>query len=329
MKLPRRRFLHLAAGAVALPAMPRIARAQTYPTRPITMIVPFPAGGAADLIGRLVAEHMRGSLGQPVIVENMAGASGSVGAGRVARAAGDGYTLGIGTLSTHVINGALLALQYDVRKDFEPISLLTTQPLLIITKKDIPAKDLMELIAWLKANPDKAMQGTTGTGSSLHLVGASFQQQTGTRFGFVPYRGTNLAIQDLVAGRIDMMFDLATVALPHVRAGATRAYAVTAQSRLAAAPDIPTVDEAGLPGFYNSIWLAVWAPKGTPKTIIAKLNAEVVNALADPAVRARLADLGQEIFPREQQTPEGLGAFHKAEIDKWWPIIKAAGIKAE
>jgi tripartite-type tricarboxylate transporter receptor subunit TctC len=328
MKFPRRRFLQW-AGAAALPIVSRIARAEPYPTRPIALIVPFPAGGAADLVGRIVAEHLRGSLGQPVIVENMAGAAGSVAAGRVARAAGDGYTIGIGTLSTHVINGALLALQYDVLKDFEPIALLTTQPLLIVTKKDVPANDLKELIAWLKANPNKAMQGTTGTGSTLHVIGASFQQRTGTQFGFVPYRGTNLAIQDLVAGRIDMMFDLSTVALPHVRAGTTRAYAVTAQRRLAAAPEIPTVDEAGLPGFYNAIWLAAWAPKGTSKAIVARLNAEVVNALAEPAVRARLADLGQEIFPREQQTPEALGAFHKAEIDKWWPIIKAAGIRTE
>jgi tripartite-type tricarboxylate transporter receptor subunit TctC len=291
--------------------------------------VPFPAGGAADLVGRIVAERIRASLGQPVQVENVTGASGSVGPGRVARAAGDGYTLGLGTLSTHVLNGAVLPLQYDVRTDFEPIALLTTQPLLIVTKKDMPARDLKELIAWLKANPDKASQGTTGPGSSLHLVGTSFQQQTGTRFGAVPYRGTNLAMQDLVAGRIDMMFDLATVSLPQMRAGAIKAYAVTAKSRLEVAPDIPTVDEAGLPGFYNSIWIAFWAPKGTPKSIIARLNAEVVEALTDRDVRARLADLGQEVFPREQQTPEALAAHHKAEIDKWWPIIAAAGVKAE
>jgi tripartite-type tricarboxylate transporter receptor subunit TctC len=306
------------------------AAAQDWPTHPITMVVPYGAGGPTDTIGRIVAEGMRGALGQPVIIENVAGASGTVGVGRVVRATGDGYTLGIGTLATHVVNGAVFALQYDVRNDFEPISLIASDPLLIVAKKAMPARDLKELIAWLKANPDKASVGTSGAGGTMHVAGIFFERETGTRFQFVPYRlGTSPATQDLVAGQIDMMFDLAANAVPQVRAGTIKAYAVTAKKRLAAASDIPTVDEAGLSGFYILNWHALWVPKATPKNVIAKLNAAVVDTLADPTVRQRLADLGQEIAPRDQQTPETLGAFHKAEIEKWWSIIKAANIKAE
>jgi tripartite-type tricarboxylate transporter receptor subunit TctC len=305
------------------------AAAQVYPSRPITMIVAFAAGGSGDTIARIVAERMRVSLGQPIIIENVAGASGSIGAGRVARAGGDGYTVSFGNWTTHVLNGAVFALPYDLLNDFEPLSLLATESMLIVTNKAVPAKDLNELIAWLKVNPDKVSAGTGGAGSVSHIVGVFFQKQTGTRFQFVPYRGLGPAMQDLVAGQIDMMVDVSANSLPQVRAGTIRAYAVTARRRLAEAPDIPTVDEAGLPGFYVSNWRALWLPKGTPKDIVARLNAAVGEALADSAVRSRLADLGQEIFPAGQRTPEALGAFHKAEIEKWWPIIKAANIKAE
>ena len=329
MKLPRRRFLDLALGATALPATSGFAWAQTYPTRPITIVVPFAVGGATDVIGRIVAERMRASLGQPIIIENLTDASGTLGVGRGARAAPDGYTLVIGQWTTFVGNGALYALQYDLLNDFEPISLLVETPLLVIAKKAMSAKDLKEFIAWLKANPNKATQGHAGAGSNLHVAGLLFQKQTGSSFQSVPYRGGAPAQQDLVAGHIDFMMSAPIESLPQVRLGNIKAYAVTAKTRLAAAPDIPTVDEAGLPGFYFSEWWGLWAPKRTPKNIIAKLNAAVVDALADQAVGQRLADFGQEIFPRDRQTPEALGALHKAEIEKWWPIIKAAGIKAE
>jgi tripartite-type tricarboxylate transporter receptor subunit TctC len=317
--------LAFAASSGSIPT----ASAQVYPSRAITIVVPFAPGGPTDVIARTLAEPMRGSLGQAVIVENLAGANGNVGVGRVARAAPDGHTIGIGHWSTHVVNGAVYPLTYDLLKDFEPLSLIATNSYLIVAKNAVPANDLKSFIAWLKANPDKASEGTAGPGSPQHVSGVFFQNATGTRFQFIPYRGAAPAMQDLLAGQIDMIIDDPTNSLPHVRAGRIKAFAVTAKNRLASAPDIPTVDEAGLPGFYFSRWHALWAPKGTPKDVIAKLNAAVVGALADPVVRSRLADLGQEIFPREQQTPAALGAYHKAEIEKWWPIIKAAGIKVE
>jgi tripartite-type tricarboxylate transporter receptor subunit TctC len=281
------------------------------------------------LVGRIVAERMRVSLGQPIIIENVSGAAGSLGVGRAARAAADGYTISLGNISSHVLNGAIFTLPFDGLRDFEPVALLASNPQLIISKNALPVSDLKGLIAWLKANPDKASAGTGGSGGVSHVGGVFFQKETGTRFQFVPYRGTNLAQQDLIGGQIDLLFDQAVSALTNIRAGKIRAYAVTAKTRLTSAPDIPTVDEAGLPGLYMSVWNALWVPKGTPKEVIARLNAAAMDAMADPVVRKRLGDLGLELPPRDQQTPEALGAFHKAEIEKWWPIIKAANIKAE
>jgi tripartite-type tricarboxylate transporter receptor subunit TctC len=305
------------------------AAAQVYPSRPITMIVPLAAGGPTDTLARILAEGMRSSLGQPVIVENVTGGSARVGVGKAAHAAPDGYTLGIGNLFTHVLNGAIHRLPYDVLTDFEPIALIADNPLLIVSRKTLPASNLRELIAWLKANPDNASEGTSGVGSASHVSGVLFQNLAGVRFQFVPYRGSAPAMQDLVAGRIDLMLDQVSSSLPFVRDEKITAYAVTARTRSAVAPDIPTVDEAGLPSMHISIWHALWGPKGAPKDIVARLHAAVADALANAMVRQRLAALGQEIRPAEQQTPEALAAFHRAEIDKWWPIVKAAGIKAD
>ena len=323
----------LVVGAVLAAALTIVgsnpATAQAFPSRPITIVVPFAAGGPIDTLARVMAERMRAPLGQPVVIENVTGAAGSIGVGRVARASPDGYTLVAGFWGTHVVNGATQTLAYDVLNDFEPVLLTSSNVNLIVGRKTIPADDLKGLIAWLKANPDTAAAGTAGVGSPQQIHGAFFQSATDTRFRFVPYRGGAPAMQDLVAGQIDLIFADQTTSLPQIRNGNIKAFAVMGKSRLAVAPEIPTVDEAGLPGFYCSVWNALFAPKGTPRDIVAKLNAAAVDALAEPAVRERLAGLGQQIVPRDEQTPEALAAFHKAEIEKWWPIIKAAGIRAE
>jgi tripartite-type tricarboxylate transporter receptor subunit TctC len=329
MKLPRRRFLQLAAGTAALPALSLFARAQTYPSRPITMVVGYGVGGPSDTIARIVAERMKPALGQPIVIENITGAAGSIGVGRVARAAPDGYTIGLGDWSTLCVNGAMYNLPYDVVKDFAPISLLPNAPQIIVTKNVVPAKNLMELLAWLKTNQDKVSYGTSGLGSPSHVSGVLLQNVTGAKLQLVPYRGAAQVMTDMISGQIDLSMFPATVALQQLRAGNARAYAVTARTRIAAAPEIPTVDEAGLQGFYISLWWGLWAPKGASNSVIAKLNAAVVEALADPAVQARIADQGLAIPPREQQTPEALAAFQKVEIEKWWPIVKAANIKGE
>jgi tripartite-type tricarboxylate transporter receptor subunit TctC len=319
----------VSAALLATIGLVESAVAQAYPSRPVTLVVPFPAGGPTDTIARIMVEGMRPSLGQSVVIENVPGASGSIGTGRVARAPNDGYTISLGLWTTHVVNGAVFPLTYDVLNDFEPVCLMMDTPLLIVARKSMPAKNLKELIAWLKANADKATAGTGGPGGASHVAGVYMQRETGTRFQHVAYRGVGPAMQDLVAGQIDMIIDLAGNSLPQVRAGTIKAFAVTDSKRLPAAPEIPTVDEAGIPGLHLSTWHAFFAPKGTPREVIGKLNGAIVNALADAAVRRTLNDLGQEIYPREKQTPQALAAFQKAEIEKWWPILKSPGIKAE
>jgi tripartite-type tricarboxylate transporter receptor subunit TctC len=329
MNPPRRRFLRLAASSVTLASLTRQARAQTYPARPITMIVPATAGGPTDAIARVLSERLTAALGQTVLVDNVAGAAGSIGVGKVARATPDGYTLGIGQWSHYVLNGATYALPYDLVADFAPIAMLVTGPLLVVSRKDLPANDLSSLIAWLKASAGKATAGTGGIGTPGHIAGIFFERMTGTQFQFVPYRGTAPAIRDLMSGQIDIMIDQASNVLPHLRAATIKGFAVMSNERLPSAPDVPTVDEAGLPGLHVSVWHGLWAPKATPVDVITRLNAAVVKSLGEQGTREKLAALGQDIPPREQQTPEALAAYQKAEIEKWWPIVKAAGIKAE
>lgn len=305
------------------------ATAQGYPSRPIVVVVPFSAGGPTDALMRVLGERMRASLDQPLLVENVTGAAGTIGVAKVARATPNGYTLSVGHWSTHVINGAIYPLTFDLLKDLDPVARLTSYPMLLVAKNAIPAKDVKEFVAWVRANPDRASAGSIGVGSAAHVAGVNFQSLTGLKFQYVAYRGAAPALQELMAGQIDFLFDHLAHSLPHVRAGKIRAYAVTAPARSPSAPDIPTFDEAGVPGLHVLIWYGLWAPRGTPKDIIARLNGAVREALADPAVRKRLSDLGQVIPPPSQQTPEALAAYHKAEIDKWWPLVRAAGIKVE
>ena len=327
MKLPRRNFLYLAAGAAALPAVARIARAQAYPARQITMIVPFPPGGSTDVTARVLAERMRPLLGQPVIIENVGGAGGSIGVGRLARAAPDGYTIDLGQWDTHVGN-IVYPLTYDLQKDFEPIGLVSINPQLMVARKNFPANDLKELVAWMKAYPGEAKFSNITAASQVS--GLLFQQLTDTRLQLIPYRGAGPAMTDLISGQVlDVMVAQAAVTLPQVRGGTIKAIAILSAQRSPTMPDIPTSDETGVPGLYMPGWFGLFAPKGTPRDIIIKLNGAMVQTLADPGVRTRFGELGLDIAAREQQTPEGFAAFHKSEVEKWWPIIKAANIKPE
>jgi len=307
---------------------PASAPAESYPERPITLIVPLAPGGSTDVIARILAKGLQTSLGRPVAVENITGAGGSLGIGRLTRAPPDGYTIGIGHWGTNVANGAIYSLQYDVARDVEPVALIATQPLLIVAKKSVPADDLKELIGWLKANAAHASEGNSGNGTPTHVAGIMFQRAIGASLQMIPYRSAGQSMQALIAGDIDVLLDTPAVSMPYVRSGAIKAYAVTAENRLAIAPKIPTTDEAGLPGFHFSFWHALFAPRGTPRQIIAKLNEATRRSLADPAIRAQLTDLAQEIFPPERQTPEALADLQMAEIGKWWPIIKSMAITA-
>ena len=314
--------------AIAVAAFAGIAgaQAQSFPSRPVTLIVPFPPGGSTDVAARIIAEQMRPLLGQPVIIENVGGAGGSIAVGRVARAAPDGYTIDIGQWDTHV-GSIIYRLNYDLQKDFAPVGLLSVNPQLMVAKKALPADDLKGLVAWMKANPDKTT--FVNQNAAAHVTGILFQQATGANVQFIPYRGAGPAMTDLLSGQVDLLVVQGAVALPHVRAGAIKALANLSPQRSPTMPDIPTSDESGVPGLYMSGWFGLFAPAGTPKEAIAKLNGAMAEALADPTVRKRFADLGLDVASSEQQTPDGLAAFNKAEIEKWWPIIKAAGIKAE
>jgi tripartite-type tricarboxylate transporter receptor subunit TctC len=315
--------------ALVLALLTAATFAQSYPSRPVTIVVPFSAGGPTDTLARIIGERMRKTLGQPVLVDNTTGAGGTVGTAKVVRAAPDGHMVSIGHWGTHVVNGVYYSLPYSVINDFEPVALIASNPQLIISKMSVPAGNLKELIGWINANQGKVLIGTGGIGGASHIAGIYFQNAVGAKFQFVNYRGGAPALQALLGGEIDLYVTQVSNVASHIKAGKVKAYAVTAPARQAAAPDVPSVDEAGLPGLHTSVWHGIWLPKGTPRDVVAKLNGAIVETLADAAVRQRFADLGQEIPPREQQTPEGLLAHHKAEIEKWWPMIKAAGIKAE
>jgi tripartite-type tricarboxylate transporter receptor subunit TctC len=314
--------------AIALTALTGIAgvQAQTYPSRQITIVVPFPPGGSTDVAGRIMAEKMRPLLGQPVIIENVGGAGGSIAVGRVARAAPDGYTIDIGQWDTHV-GSIIYKLNYDLEKDFAPIGLISINPQLLIARKTLPADDLKSLVTWMKANPGKALY--VNQNAAARVSGILLQQATGTEISYVPYRGAGPAMTDLLAGQVDLLMVQAAAALPQIQAGTVKAIANLSPRRSPVIPDIPVPDEGGVSGVHMSGWFGLFAPKGTPADVIAKLNGAMVQTLSDPATQGRFTQLGLEVASREQQTPEGLDAFHKAEIAKWWPIIKAAGIAPE
>jgi len=314
---------------VAALAFGGAARAENYPSRPITIIVPFSAGGPSDAMARILAERMKLTLGEALLVENVTGAGGSIGVGRAAHSPPDGYTISFGHLGTHVANGAIYKLGYDLVTDLEPVALLPSNPMIIVSKNAVPAKSLKEFLAWLKAQPKPPTAGTAGAGSGSHIAGLYFESVTGIKLQYVPYRGTAPAMNDLVAGQIDLIVDQTSNSIGQVRAGNIRAYAVTDDKRVATAADIPTVDEAGLPGFHMTLWSGLWVPKGTPKEIITKLNAATVEALGDPAVRKQLENLGLQMPPKDQLSPAALGAWQKAEIAKWWPMIKDANVKVD
>ena len=319
----------VASFMLVLLAATSTATAQSYPTRPVTIIVPFAAGGATDVLTRFLAERMRTALGQTMIIENVTGAGGTIGLGRAVRAPADGYTIQVGTSTTNMLSGGLYPLQFDLINDLDPIILIGSEPMMIVGKKALPANNLAELIAWLKANPGLASVGIPAVGGTGHLTGLAFQKETGTTFQFVPYRGNGPALQDLVAGQIDLQMEPASNFYEQVKAGAIKAFATTSRQRVAPAPNIPTADEAGLSGFYASLWYGAWVPKGTPTEIVARLNAVLLETLADPAVTKRFEELGIARPQRDQQTPEALRAYQKAEAEKWWPIIKAANLKAQ
>jgi tripartite-type tricarboxylate transporter receptor subunit TctC len=318
-------------GLVAVVTLAGIAAAsaETFPSRPITIVAPTTAGGPPDTIARILSERMRASLGQPVIVENVTGAGGSLGVQRVVRSAPDGYTVSIGHLNSHVFTGAVYNLSFDLLTDLAPVTMLTSAPMLFVTRTGFAPNNFKELIAYLKEHPNGVSLGSVGVGGPAKVWATNFQNQVGIQFQFVPYRGAAAIVQDLIAGQIDVACVEASNVLAHLKGGKLKPYAVLTKARWSPAPDVPTVDEAGAPGFYMSFWHGLWVPKGTPQDAIAKLDKAAVDALADPTVRDRLMLTGQEIVPREQQTPEALGAYHKAEIEKWWPIIKATGVKAE
>ncbi|HEY2531796.1 MAG TPA: tripartite tricarboxylate transporter substrate-binding protein [Xanthobacteraceae bacterium] len=325
----RRQVISLAAGAIAGLSISPSTRAESFPSRPITLVVPFAAGALNDIIARVLGDGFRTSLGQPGIVENVTGADGTIATSRVARAAPDGYTLIVGSWNTHVANSLIYSVQYDVVKDFEPVALLPDAPMLLIAKKTEPANDLKEFIAWLKANPEKASIGTAGVGSAPHMLALLFRKQTGTQFHLIPYRGAAPAMQDVIAGQIDATFITTGPALPQVLSGSIKAFGVTAEQRVPAAPRIPTMEEAGLPGFNFTYWAGLFAPRGTPRDIIAKLSSAVAATFNDPKIRQKLDGQGFEVPPSDQLTPQALKVLQKTEISKWWPIIKEYGIRAE
>jgi tripartite-type tricarboxylate transporter receptor subunit TctC len=330
MKLRRRQFLRLASAVAVAPAIPRLARAGDYPTRPITVVVPFPAGGPVDAMARLLAQPMQGVLGQPLIVENAAGAGGTIGVSRVARANPDGYTIEIGDGTSNVGSPAVYPLDFDAVTALEPVALLSFSPLIVVGRKGLPPNDVKELIAWLKADPGKATSGTVGSASPSQIGALYFQKLTGTQFQLVPYRGAAPAVTDLLGGQIDLRFGAeGSQMLPYVRSGAVKPFAIMGDKRWFLTPEIPTMEEAGVSGLSLPFWQAMWVPKATPHDIVDKLNAATVAALADATVRQRLHELGQDIPPRSQQTPQALGDYQKAQIDKWWPVIKAANLKAQ